>query len=116
MEIEVFSTLREDFMADFNGTDGGNHTFTATTLNIYRHGTGAVIALLVANIAVLLLGVGGNLLVIAVMYKTRRMRTVTNYFITNLAIADLLVLVFCLPPLLISNIYIRKLIRPSGYP
>ena len=106
METEVFSIELKEYSADSIGT--GNHDLTVETLHPYRHGTGAIIALVVAYLAVLLLGVGGNLLVIAVMSKSPRMRTVTNYFITNLAVADLLVLVVCLPPTLISNVYVRK--------
>lgn len=37
----------------------------------------------------------GNLLVISVVAMHRRMRTVTNFFLTNLAFADLCVGLFC---------------------
>ncbi|KAK2158720.1 hypothetical protein LSH36_165g07000 [Paralvinella palmiformis] len=36
------------------------------------------------------------------------MHTVTNYFIVNLAIADILVCIFCLPITLLSNLYTGK--------
>ena len=108
MDIEVFSTELEEYSVDLNETPAENDTPGAETLHGYRHGTGAIVARATAYLAVLLVGVAGNMLVIDVMSKSPRMRTVTNYFIINLAIADLLVLVVCLPPTLISNVYVRK--------
>ncbi|XP_035709242.1 cholecystokinin receptor [Folsomia candida] len=46
----------------------------------------------------------GNLLVILTLIKNRRMRTVTNVLLLNLAISDLLLGVFCMPFTLIGQI------------
>lgn len=61
-----------------------------------------------AYVIVFIVGLIGNSFVIAVVLRSPRMRTVTNYFIVNLAIADILVIVFCLPATLMSNIFVRK--------
>ena len=74
-----------------------------------RHPIWTVVLLVAAYMAVLIVGLVGNIFVVAIVLKTPKMRTVTNYFILNLAIADLLVLTVCLPPTLVSNIYVRKL-------
>lgn len=47
---------------------------------------------------VFVVGLVGNALVCMAVYRNHSMRTVTNYFIVNLAVADLLVLLICLPP------------------
>lgn len=47
----------------------------------------------------------GNILVIAVIFKDPTMRNVTNYFILNLAVADILVAIFVLPITLLANIF-----------
>lgn len=39
----------------------------------------------------------GNLLIICAFFRTRRLQTVTNYFIASLAFADALVAIFVLP-------------------
>ena len=59
----------------------------------------------IAYSIVFLLGILGNSLVVSVVYRNPRMHSVTNYFIVNLAIADILVCVFCLPITLLSNLY-----------
>lgn len=43
------------------------------------------------------LAVIGNLLVILTLIQSRRMRTITNLFLLNLAISDLFLGVFCMP-------------------
>lgn len=54
---------------------------------------------------VFIVGIVGNSFVVAVVCRSPRMRTPTNFFIANLAVADLLVVLFCLPATLIANIY-----------
>ena len=46
---------------------------------------------------VLLVGILGNILVPVVLLRNRDMRNSTNLFLANLSIADLLVLLVCLP-------------------
>ncbi|XP_041087923.1 neuropeptide FF receptor 2-like [Polyodon spathula] len=46
----------------------------------------------------------GNVLVCLIVMKNKRMRTVTNLFIFNLAISDLLVGIFCIPTTLVDNL------------
>ncbi|XP_019614450.1 PREDICTED: neuropeptide FF receptor 1-like [Branchiostoma belcheri] len=55
-------------------------------------------------VVIFVLGVTGNLLVCVVVIKDRSMRTVTNYFIVNLAVSDLLVMLICLPVTLVENL------------
>lgn len=74
----------------------------------YRHTGPLVFVYIFAYAFVFIVGLIGNSFVIAVVLRSPRMRTVTNFFIVNLAIADILVIVFCLPATLMSNIYVRK--------
>ena len=58
-------------------------------------------------VVIFLLSVVGNILVILTLIQNRRMRTVTNVFLLNLSVSDLLLAVFCMPftliPLLQRN-------------
>ena len=67
------------------------------------------IVLITAYTIVVLVGVCGNSLVIEVVRKKRSMHSSMNFLLVNLAIADLLTLVWCLPGTVLS--YTAK---PSG--
>ncbi len=61
---------------------------------------------------IFVLAVLGNSLVIVTLVQNRRMRTVTNVFLLNLSVADLLLAVFCMPftliPTLLQNFIFGK--------
>ncbi len=50
------------------------------------------------------MGIIGNLLVVLVVIKNSHMRTITNMFIVNLAIGDILVILICLPPTILTDV------------
>ncbi|KAG7213619.1 hypothetical protein KM043_002870 [Ampulex compressa] len=53
--------------------------------------------LIILYVPVMALAVTANVLVIAVVFKYHYMRSVTNYFVVNLSVADLLVTTICMP-------------------
>ncbi|XP_053618332.1 orexin receptor type 2-like [Plodia interpunctella] len=53
---------------------------------------------------VFVMGLVGNALVCVAVYRNHTMRTVTNYFIVNLAVADFMVILFCLPPTVVWDV------------
>lgn len=62
----------------------------------------------IAYTVIFLFALFGNLCVIAVVWRNRRMHNVTNFFIVNLAVADILVAVFVVPITLLTNLYNGK--------
>lgn len=64
--------------------------------------TGRIQIVLYATI--LLLAIIGNALVILTLIQNRRMRTITNVFLLNLAISDILLGVLCMPITLIGTL------------
>lgn len=85
-----------------------NSTESSSQELFYRHSMVMTAVYCVAYLLVFSVGIIGNFFVIAVVLRSPRMRTVTNFFIVNLAVADILVIIFCLPATLLSNIFVRK--------
>lgn len=52
---------------------------------------------------VFIVGITGNFLVCYSVWKSRSLKSVTNYFLVNLAAADFLVILFCLPASIIFD-------------
>lgn len=70
----------------------------------YQHSLYVAASYILAYFFIFLLCMVGNILVCLIVLKNHRMRTVTNLFILNLAISDLLVGIFCIPTTLVDNL------------
>lgn len=75
-----------------------------TLLPYYMHSARMALSYVLLYTFVCVVCVGGNTLVFVVVLTNRNMRSVTNLFILNLAISDLLVGVVCVPITLIDNL------------
>lgn len=60
--------------------------------------------LIATHCMVFTMGLIGNALVCIAVYRNHTMRNVTNYFIVNLAVADFMVIAFCLPPTVLWDV------------
>ncbi|XP_075985380.1 orexin/Hypocretin receptor type 1-like isoform X2 [Anticarsia gemmatalis] len=60
--------------------------------------------LIATHAIVFVIGLVGNALVCIAVYRNHSMRTVTNYFIVNLAVADFMVILICLPPTVLWDV------------
>jgi hypothetical protein len=67
-----------------------------------------ILVLSLAYLLIFLCALVGNVMVVVVVVRTPRMHNVTNYLIANLALADILVAIFCIPLTLLANIYSGK--------
>lgn len=100
MEIASLNETAVNSTMDSATMDRANRTY----MPYYLHSTGMSVIYILCYMAVLLLCVGGNVLVSLVVLRNRNMRSVTNLFILNLAISDLLIGVFCVPTTLIDSL------------
>lgn len=73
-------------------------------LPFYMHSARMALSYVLLYTLVCVVCVGGNTLVCVVVLTNRDMRSVTNLFILNLAVSDLLVGVVCVPTTLIDSL------------
>lgn len=99
-----FVTPQGTNISDFfyNSTDFGmGEGLNATQATVELPGYIRIVSTAFISI-VFIVGVVGNILVPIVILKDRDMRNSTNYFLMNLSVADLMVLLICLPPVLVE--------------
>ncbi|XP_053125864.1 neuropeptide FF receptor 1-like [Hemicordylus capensis] len=82
----------------------GETHLNSTFFPYYQHSPAMATMFILAYLIIFLSCMAGNSLVCMVVMRNQRMRTVTNIFILNLAISDLLVGIFCVPTTLVDNL------------
>ncbi|XP_025974767.2 neuropeptide FF receptor 2 [Dromaius novaehollandiae] len=73
-------------------------------VDFYLHQPSVAAVFIVSYLLIFLLCMIGNGVVCFIVLRSKHMRTVTNLFILNLAVSDLLVGIFCMPTTLLDNI------------
>ncbi|XP_074644015.1 QRFP-like peptide receptor [Tubulanus polymorphus] len=81
-----------NYSGDFSGGNEG----------VFQISTNVTITVTVSYLMIFLFGLVGNILVILVIVRNKEMRNSTNYFILNLSVADLFVLIICMPSALLE--------------
>ncbi|MCI4392722.1 hypothetical protein PGIGA_G00149140 [Pangasianodon gigas] len=75
-----------------------------TYVGFYLHQPSVAAIFIVSYLLIFLVCMVGNGVVCFIVLRSKNMRTVTNLFILNLAVSDLLVGIFCMPTTLLDNI------------
>ncbi|XP_017034033.1 cholecystokinin receptor type A isoform X1 [Drosophila kikkawai] len=88
----------------FGDTALGVSPTIASSSSSSSSGAGMPVWLIPSYSVILLFAVLGNLLVISTLVQNRRMRTITNVFLLNLAISDMLLGVLCMPVTLVGTL------------
>ncbi|MEQ2189519.1 Neuropeptide FF receptor 2, partial [Goodea atripinnis] len=82
-----------------------------TYVGYYLHLPSTAAIFIVSYMLIFVVCMVGNGVVCFIVLRSRNMRTVTNLFILNLAVSDLLVGIFCMPTTLLDNIITERMIR-----
>ena len=75
-----------------------------TYVGYYLHESSIATIFVASYLLIFLVCMVGNGVVCFIVLRSKNMRTVTNLFILNLAVSDLLVGIFCMPTTLLDNI------------
>ncbi|XP_029025886.1 neuropeptide FF receptor 2-like [Betta splendens] len=83
---------------------GPSPPHNVTYVDFYLHEPPVAAVFTASYLLIFAVCMAGNGLVCFIVLRSRSMRTVTNLFILNLAVSDLLVGIFCMPTTLVDNI------------
>ncbi|XP_049542762.1 RYamide receptor [Anopheles darlingi] len=100
----VSSTEEQNYLEQLSEglRNGAPGTLAAECSNAYSAGLYFQLTSYFLYITIFVTAVIGNSIVLFIVQSNPRMRTVTNFFITNLAVGDLMMTLFCVPFTFIS--------------
>ncbi|XP_062963521.1 neuropeptide FF receptor 2 [Cynocephalus volans] len=101
------SNSSENWHHIWNANDTKHHLHSdinITYVNYYLHQPQVAAIFIFSYFLIFFLCMMGNTVVCFIVMRNKHMHTVTNLFILNLAISDLLVGIFCMPITLLDNI------------
>lgn len=109
-ECDPYCVLGNNSSIPSGGFNESGWTEGGSGYDMLRYSMGWTVVLICAYAGIFLIGILGNVMVFCVLVfrPQAQMKTVTNLFILNLCIADMLVIIFCVGPTLLSNILICK--------
>lgn len=101
---QILSTAPTAITSNADSQDSNNYNGTEYVVPPYmQHMTTVLVTL---HVSVFISGLIGNALVCLSVYRNKSLQTVTNYYIVNLAVADFLVILICLPPTVYWDLYL----------
>lgn len=86
-----------------------------TYVGFYLHQPSTAAIFIASYLLIFLVCMVGNGVVCFIVLRSKNMRTVTNLFILNLAVSDLLVGIFCMPTTLLDNIITGESLSFSSF-
>lgn len=98
----ALAVLMQNFTLDWqnishNGSIYGEEEYYDAQPDIFNSLPGLKALFYAIYIFIFVIGICGNVLVCYVVFRNKSMQTVTNYFITNLALSDILLCTFAVP-------------------
>jgi len=104
-----FSPVEDGHNVSVNRTSSRQYHYpNITYVDFYLHEPLVSAIFIVSYLLIFIVCMVGNGVVCFIVLRSKNMRTVTNLFILNLAISDLLVGIFCMPTTLVDNIITGK--------
>uniref|UniRef100_A0A8C7YCV9 G-protein coupled receptors family 1 profile domain-containing protein n=1 Tax=Oryzias sinensis TaxID=183150 RepID=A0A8C7YCV9_9TELE len=88
----------------YNASTEHSKPRNVTYVGFYLHQPSTAAIFIISYLLIFLVCMVGNGVVCFIVLRSKNMWTVTNLFILNLAVSDLLVGIFCMPTTLLDNI------------